>query len=402
MGLLRRFLPVLERRVITLFGTHCKEEAVRRWFHLLERFAVYSCCLIALWTAGQIVGLGRPADLLVGFVLRVSAIVVVARLLILASPMATRIVAEVGGRHLGKGRLRNYWERVLRLFPLGGRCFEAAVYLSAASLIMGELLFIRFVEDKGPRLVECIGIFFITRVLIELSQVLLNEAFGMYHEDRLIDPKGRTLVPLLQSLCQYTLYFGSAIIMLSKLGIDTGPLLAGAGILGLGVGLGAQSLVTDVVSGFFILFENQYLVGDFVEIGGASGTVEEVGIRVTHIRDHHGKLHIIPNGQIKGVVNYSKGYVNAVVDLALPRGADLEKIFYAMTEAGRRLRQANKEVLDDTEVQGLVDLGTSEMKVRAVTRVQPGSHLRMQNEYRRLPKQVLDQDTAGEMAKRAA
>src|SRR5205807_5871660 len=136
----------------------------------------------------------------------------------------------------------------------------------------------------------------------------------LYREDDAADQKARTLVPLLSSISQYVFYFGSALAMLKELGLESyvTPILAGAGILGLGVGLGAQSLVTDVVSGFFILFESQYLVGDFVEIGGAAGTVEAVGIRVTEIRDSYGKLHIIPNGQIKNVVNYSKSYVNAV------------------------------------------------------------------------------------------
>src|SRR4029077_13097473 len=116
----------------------------------------------------------------------------------------------------------------------------------------------------GPRIVLCIGIFFITRVIIELSTVLLNEAFGMYAEDRPADQMGKTLVPLLQSVCQYGLYFGAGLMMMSVMGIPTQSILAGAGILGLACGLGAQSLVTDVVSGFFILFENQYLVGDIV------------------------------------------------------------------------------------------------------------------------------------------
>src|SRR5437870_12878427 len=96
-------------------------------------------------------------------------------------------------------------------------------------------------------------------------------------------------------------------IMMDVLGIDTRPILAGVSILGLAVGLGAQSLVTDVVSGFFILFENQYLVGDYIQVGDAVGVVEAVGIRVTHIRDGQGKVYIIPNGQLKVVVSYSKG-----------------------------------------------------------------------------------------------
>src|SRR5208337_4343192 len=119
---------------------------------------------------------------------------------------------------------------------------------------------------------HCIAIFFVTRLIIELLQVLLCEAFGLYKDEESIDQKGRTLVPLIHSMGQYVLYFGSGVMMLGVLGVDVLPILAGASILGLAVGLGAQSLVTDVVSGFFILFENQYLVGDYVKIGEASGT----------------------------------------------------------------------------------------------------------------------------------
>jgi small conductance mechanosensitive channel len=180
-------------------------------------------------------------------------------------------------------------------------------------------------------------------------------------------------------------------MMLHVLEYPTGPILAGAGVLGLAVGLGAQSLVTDVVSGFFILFETQFLVGDYVQIGDAAGVVEEVSMRVTKIRDGKGKLHIIPNGQIKGVVSYSKGYVNAVVEVKVPSGSDLEGLFRSMKEAGRRLKTAHKEVLADTELHGLVDWSPSDMTLRAVTKVRPGTHGAMQSEYRRLLKQVFDE-----------
>src|SRR5262249_39957301 len=231
--------------------------------------------------------------------------------------------------------------------------------------------------------------------LIELFQVLLAEAFGLYKSAGAVDQKKQTLVPLLNSVSQYVFYFGSALLIMEMLWIPTTPFLAGAGILGLAVGLGAQNLVTDVVSGFFILFENQFLVGDYIKVGDAAGRVEAVGIRVTHIRDEQGKLHIIPNGQIKGVVSYSKLYVNALVDLKVPSGTNLEEIFRAMAEAGRRLRQKHHEVLSDTQIQGLIELNTSDMTIRAVTKVKPGAHAAMQNEYRRVLKEVLDQNAAG-------
>jgi small-conductance mechanosensitive channel len=370
------------------------EETVKHWFHLLERFIICCVLLAGAWVTGHILHLNESVDVLIGFAFRLMAIVMVARLLILASRTISHALADLGNRHLSGSKFSRYWERITRLFPMGEKCFEAAVYISAASLCVRELAFIAVVADFGPRIVQCIGILFVTRVVIELLTVLLNEAFGMYAEDRPLDQKGQTLVPLLQSLCMYVLYFGCGLMMMGVLGIPTQPLLAGAGILGLAGGLGAQSLVTDVVSGFFILFENQYLVGDIVHICDAQGRVEAVSIRHTQVRDEQGKLYIIPNGQVKSVINFSKGYVNAVVDFKVATSTPLDEVLRDMSEAGRRLRKNRREVLADTVVKGLVELSPDNMTVRAVTRVQPGAHLAMQYEYRRLLKEVFDERQA--------
>ena len=400
--IVRRLCAALQTRVLARFGKAITPEGVARWFTLLQRFGSVAVCLTALWGAGQVTGLARPADLVIGFILRVLSIVVVARLLTLGGRAATRIGTYAGDHYLSQGKFKNYWARVKLLFPFGERCFEAAVYIMAASMCLWEFRFIRDDAKYGPKIVHCIAIFFVTRVLIELAYVLLHEAFGLYNVGSTRNQKERTLVPLLHSTCQYVLYFGAGIVMLRALEVDTTPILAGAGILGLGVGLGAQSLVTDVVSGFFILFENQYLVGDYVQIGDATGIVEAVGIRVTQIRDVRGKLYLIPNGQIKGVVNYSKGYINAVVDMKVPVGSDVEAMIRMMTEAGQRLKARHEEVIGDTEIQGIIELGTSEMTVRAVTRVQPATHEAMENAYRRLLKAVMDESRPTETVKLAA
>lgn len=389
--LVRFIVPILEARLRDLLEWHGGDGSFGRWFLLLHFYSVISIRLASIWAICKTVGLGEFADIVIGFAVRILSIIVVARLLTLSCHVISQTLSDLSEGYLGTGPFRLYWERVRRLFPFGERCFEAAVYVMAASLCVRQLHFIDVIADLGPSVVQCIGIFFTTRVLIELLQVLLGEAFGIFKENHPVDQKAQTLVPLLYSISQYVLYFGSALIMLGVLGIDTKPILAGVGILGLAVGLGAQSLVTDVVLGFFILFENQYLVGDYVALGTAAGTIEMVGIRVTHLRDDEGKLHLIPNGQIKGVISYSKGYVNAVVDLEVPTGTDLESVFRAMTEAGKRLRQLHREVLADTVVQGLVELGTKEMTIRAVTRVRPGAHEAMQNRYRQLLRQILDE-----------
>jgi small-conductance mechanosensitive channel len=404
LRLVRRLSLRAEPWVLARLGNAVSADGIARWFKLTRRSASLAVCLGAVWVGGEIVGRHRLADRIIGFVVYVLGVFIGARLLTLTGRALTRIGAHAGDHYLANGRFKNYWDRVKVLLPFGGRCFEAAVCVQAASLIAEAFRFVRFIADYGSPIVQCIGIFFVTRVLIELAHVLLYEAFGLYKPASAHNQKGRTLVPLLHSVCQYVLYFGAAMAMLQALDLGkyATPVLAGAGIVGLGVGLGAQSLVTDVVSGFFILFEAQFLVGDYVQIGDANGVVEAVGIRTTQVRDGRGKLYIIPNGQIKGVVNYSKEYINAVVDVKVPTGSDLEATFRRMAEAGRRLRQQHSGVLADTEIQGIVELGTSEMTVRAVTKVEPGMHAAMENEYRRLLKTVFDEAQPGGALKLAA
>ncbi len=366
------------------------EETIRRWFALLERFAMAFVFIGGLWLAGRVVGF-NGSDGWAALVLQIVTVFMIARLLTLACRTMFHVFANFGNQHLDKGHFHRYWERVVRLFPFGEKCFEAAVWVFAASQCSEALGFIPFVAKRGPGIVECIGIFFGTRVLIELLHVSIHDALGMYKDDRTEDQKGQTLVPLLESVSRYVIYFGSALMMLPVLGVDTTPVLASAGVVGLAVGLGAQSFVSDVVSGFFILFEEQYFVGDIVQIGDAVGRVEAINIRHTQIRDESGKLYIIPNGQIKTVVNFSKGYVNAVVDIKVPTTSNLEQVMRDMAEAGKRLKDRRREVMADTVIKGLVDLTPTDMLIRAVTKVQPGMHLVMQQEYRKILKEVFDE-----------
>jgi small conductance mechanosensitive channel len=377
------------------------EETIRRWFSLLERFATALAFVGALWLGGRILGFAG-ADGWATLVLQIISYFMVARLLTLACRTMFHVFANLGNKHLDRGHFHRYWERIVRLFPFGEKCFDAAVWIFAASQCAGALKFIDFVAAYGTAVVQCIGIFFLARVVIELLHVFINEALGMYKEDRTDDQKGLTLVPLLESVSRYVIYFGSFLMMLHVFGFPTSPILASAGVVGLAVGLGAQSFVSDVVSGFFILFEEQYFVGDIVQIGDAVGRVEAINIRHTQIRDEYGKLYIIPNGQIKTVVNYSKGYVNAVVDIKVPTSSNLDQVMRDMTEAGRRLKERRREVMQDTVIKGLVDLTPSDMVIRAVTKVEPGTHLAMQQEYRKILKEVFDDSARATMKALAA
>jgi len=227
----------------------------------------------------------------------------------------------------------------------------------------------------GPRVIQGIALFFAGRVLIELGR--LEIAHRMLPAEGLEDTDRRrreTMIPLVRSAFGYAVYFGTAVLILSLLGFNPMPFLAGAGLLGLVIGFGAQSLINDVVSGFFILFENIYLVGDIVEVGSARGVVEGIEFRTTRIRDAEGRVHVIRNGDMKPVINYSKDYGVAIVAVDVPYEADLPRVFASLREAGERLRAQSRDVLAETKIDGITAFGPSAMTIRTSTRVRPGNH----------------------------
>jgi small conductance mechanosensitive channel len=183
--------------------------------------------------------------------------------------------------------------------------------------------------------------------------------------------------------------------VLGTLGFNPLPFLAGAGLLGLVIGFGAQSLINDVVSGFFILFENIYMVGDLIEGGGAKGTVEAIEFRTTRIRDPDGRLHIVRNGDMKQVINYSKDYAFAVVPVDVSYDADMRTVFATLKEAGERLHAESRDVLEPTEIDGITAFGPTSLTVRTRTRVRPGRHEWVASQFRLVIKEAFDREADG-------
>lgn len=143
--------------------------------------------------------------------------------------------------------------------------------------------------------------------------------------------RAKTIQVLINNIANYSINFVMILLILGQIGIDLGPLIAGAGIVGLAIGFGAQNLVKDVISGFFIIFEDQFAVGDVVQIGTNKGTVEEIGLRITKIKSWNGEQYIIPNGSISNVINYSIYPSVAVVDLLVPKSVRVEQILEKIT-----------------------------------------------------------------------
>jgi small conductance mechanosensitive channel len=153
----------------------------------------------------------------------------------------------------------------------------------------------------------------------------------------------RTIETILCSLLRYILILIGMLTILSTLGISLGPVLATAGLTGLAVGFGAQKLVRDVISGFFILLEDQFSVGEYVSFDSTSGTVEAMGMRVTHLRDEEGRLVIIANGDINRVTNHSRSEVRGLLEIGLAQSLPLEEALQRLTQLCEQFQHEDLE-----------------------------------------------------------
>jgi moderate conductance mechanosensitive channel len=208
------------------------------------------------------------------------------------------------------------------------------------------------------------------------------------HDDHITttqERRGQTIAQLLRSMGRVVIV-GVAILLTFNVFIDIGPILAGAGILGLAVSFGAQSLVKDVISGFFILFENQFGLGDVIEAAGKSGTVEKMTLRVVVLRDVYGIMHIIPNSEIKVVSNKTRGWSRAVVDVAIARDVDIDRALDVVRDEADKFSKDDKwkhELDGPVEVLGVESMSDNSVIVRSLIRTRPGSQWNVGREFRR-------------------
>ena len=175
------------------------------------------------------------------------------------------------------------------------------------------------------------------------------------------------------------------LMTLQEFGVNIGPLVAGAGVAGVALGFGAQSLVKDVISGFFLLMENQFGVGDIISVDDKhEGTVERMTLRVTQLRDAEGRAHFIPNGSIVRVVVLSKDFARALVEVEVGYEADPDQVFEVLKEAGRKLHEERPDqAVEPLEVKGIEALGPSGFVIRTLTKTAPGAQWEVARELRR-------------------
>ncbi len=206
------------------------------------------------------------------------------------------------------------------------------------------------------------------------------------------EKRGHTIATLVRSTGRIAIIVMAALLSLAEF-INIGPLLAGAGVFGLAVSFGAQSLVKDVISGFFLMIENGFAVGDVIEAGGKTGVVERLTLRVVYLRDLRGVLHIVRNGQIETVSNFTNGWSRAVVEVDVAYDANVDRALAVFRDEVAKLAADlawNGHLDGPPEVTGIENLGESGVTIRTLIRTAPGQHWAVARELRRRLKNRLD------------
>ena len=186
----------------------------------------------------------------------------------------------------------------------------------------------------------------------------------------------------------------AVMLILAELGVSVAPILGAAGVVGLAVGFGAQSLVKDYFTGFFILLENQVRQGDVVNVGGHGGLVEEVTLRYVQLRDYDGNVHFVPNSEITTVVNMSRGFAQAVIDAGVAYREDVDEVIEVMKQVGAEMRADPAfatRILDDLEMAGVEKWDESAVVIRCRFKVAPLEQWGVKREYLRRLKKAFDE-----------
>ncbi|MBB4826953.1 small conductance mechanosensitive channel [Sporosarcina luteola] len=227
--------------------------------------------------------------------------------------------------------------------------------------------------NVGFHALKILFIILLAAIVVRIGKVVIRRVFGIKLKGPLRKDARReqTLLRLLENVLSYVVYFSAIVAVLSEFNIDLKGILAGAGVLGLAVGFGAQSLVKDVISGFFIIFEDQFSVGDYVKIGSTEGEVEEIGLRTTKIKSFTGELTILPNGSIAQVVNYSVKNSLAIVDVTIPFELGVEKVEKSINAYLAQMAEKDEDLIGTPRLVGAHDFTDTAIIERVLAETKP-------------------------------
>jgi len=245
--------------------------------------------------------------------------------------------------------------------------------------------------------IRIIVVILLTWIALKLTRKFIKHFLNFLtrqKDDVEFQKRTQTLGTILRYIIIITTLSIASITVLRELGINIGPILAAAGIVGLAVGFGAQSLVKDVISGFFIILEDQIRVGDVVEVGGKSGIVENINLKTTKLRDVAGNVHYVPNGLIQVVTNMTKEYSRYVFDIGVAYKEDVDRVIEVIKGIDEEMRndpEFKDDIIEPIEILGLDQFASSSIIIKARTTTIPIKQWRVGREFNRRIKKRFDE-----------
>ncbi len=243
-------------------------------------------------------------------------------------------------------------------------------------------------------IITIIVVLIITKFILKtgknmIEKILMPRKTDQHYQQKL--SRANTLSPFFFSILKFIILFIAITIILRKLGIDTTPIIASVGVLGLAIGFGAQSIVKDFISGIFILLDGTISVGDVITVDAHAGLVESINLRHLQLRKFNGELWTIPNGQIVNFGNYNRDWVRAIAEVDIAYEQDVEKGMKELEAIGKKWAEKHKDIiLEPPVVQGVLSLGASGITIRLVTKVKPMTHWEAERDLKRLIKNHFD------------
>ncbi|WLR52144.1 mechanosensitive ion channel family protein [Bacillus tianshenii] len=258
---------------------------------------------------------------------------------------------------------------------------------------LSALRFEAWLSMAGILLLKVIAIFIAYVIAKAIASKVISQSFTRFKErDKISEGRAKTLEGLTANVVSYALVFIFAVMVLETFGLNPTALLAGAGIIGLAIGFGAQGLVSDVVTGFFLLLEKQIDVDEYVSAAGFSGIVEEIGLRTTKIRGFDGTLHFIPNREIASLSNHSRGNMRALVDISISYDDNIDHAIQVLQAACDKFAAENPVMKEGPNVLGVQSFGASDVIIRILGKTENMEQWGVERQLRKLLKETLDEN----------
>ena len=309
-----------------------------------------------------------------------------------------RIRAELHERYPG------LQARVNRYLPVARRAAQAVILLLGLCLILEAWnadIFTWLASETGTAVIatlaSILAIALIATIVLEVATTLVDRYLTQVDETgELVErsQRARTLLPLARNALRVVVGIIAALMILSEIGIDIAPVLAGVGVAGLAIGFGAQTLVKDIITGLFILLEDSVAVGDVVTAGGHTGTVEAITVRTIRMRDLQGQVHTVPYSSVDTISNMTKEFSYYLIDMGVAYREDYDEVVDVMREVGAALQQDPEygpNMLEPLEIMGLNSFGDSAVIVRARLKTKPLEQWATGREYNRRLKAAFDE-----------